>query len=276
MCLLTKIKFILDYYIKSNLHVALCLVFYTILIYYQNGITVNYHEILFIFLATLSAYNFIKYHKIALTKNRPNHVLYKLYFLLTVISIIILTFLGLNISILKKIIVLIAALLVIAYSFPSYKIKSLRNYPLVKILTIGAAWTLISVCFSFFGELEPIILVFYCLSIFLMVSCQMISFEIRDMDIDKNKSKTVVHLFGLQRIKIIGYTILITLSIIIILISLIQKDFISYLSNIIILIVLFFLIFKSNKNQNKFFSSIFVESIPIYWLIIEFLVKIFF
>ena len=109
-----------------------------------------------------------------------------------------------------------------------------------------------------------------------MVSCQMICFEIRDEDIDKNKSKTIVHVFGLQRIKIIGFAILIILSVVIYLISFIEIDFVSYLSNIIILIVLFYLIFKSNKNQTKYFSSIYVESIPIYWLIIEFLVKIFF
>lgn len=275
MCLLTKIKFILNCYIKSNLHVALCLVFYTMLIYYQNGITVNYCEILFIFLATLLAYNFIKYHKLLFTKNRPNYV-FQLFILVTVISLIILSFKVVRISILKTIIVLIACLLVIAYSFPAYKINSLRNYPLVKILTISAAWTLTSVCFSFIGILKPKILVFYCLSIFLMVSCQMISFEIRDEDIDKNKSKTVVHVFGLQRIKIIGYAILIIFSVVIFFISLIEKDSVSYLSNIIILIVLFYLIFKSNKNQTKYFSSIFVESVPIYWLIIEFLVKIFF
>lgn len=276
MCLLTKIKFILNYYIKSNLHVALCLVFYTVLIYYQNDITVNYYEILFIFLATLFAYNFIKYHKLPLAKNRPNYVLYQLFILVAVISLIILSFKVVRISILKTIIVLIASLLVIAYSFPAYKINSLRNYPLVKILTISAAWTLTSVCFSFIGILKPKILVFYCLSIFLMVSCQMISFEIRDEDIDKNKSKTVVHVFGLQRIKTIGYAILITLSVVIFFISLIEKDSVSYLSNIIILIVLFYLIFKSNKNQTEYFSSIFVESVPIYWLIIEFLVKFFF
>ena len=275
MCLLTKIKFILNYYIKSNLHVALCLVFYTMLIYYQNGITVNYCEILFIFLATLLAYNFIKYHKLTFTKNRPNYV-FRLFILVTVISLIILSFKVVRISILKTIIVLIASLLVIAYSFPAYKINSLRNYPLVKILTISAAWTLTSVCFSFMDVLKPKILVFYCLSIFLMVSCQMISFEIRDEDIDKNKSKTVVHVFGLQRIKIIGYAILIIFSVVIFFISLIEKDSVSYLSNIIILIVLFYLIFKSNKNQTKYFSSIFVESVPIYWIIIEFLVKIFF
>lgn len=276
MCLLTKIKFILNCYIKSNLHVALCLVFYTMLIYYQNGITVNYYEILFIFLATLLAYNFIKYHKLLFTKNRPNYALYQLFILVAVISLIILAYKVVRISILKTIIVLIAFLLVIAYSFPAYKINSLRSYPLVKILTISAAWTLTSVCFSFIGVLKPKILIFYCLSIFLMVSCQMISFEIRDEDIDKNKSKTVVHVFGLQRTKIIGYAILIIFSVVIFFISLIEKDFVSYLSNIIILIVLFYLIFKSNKNQTKYFSPIFVESVPIYWIIIEFLVKIFF
>ena len=276
MCLLTKIKFILNCYIKSNLHVALCLVFYTMVIYYQNGITVNNYEILFIFLTTLLAYNFIKYHHLFSTKNRPNYVLHKLFTLVTAISIIILAFKGLRLSILKIIIVLIATFLVIAYSFPAYKINSLRNYPLVKILTISAAWTLISVCFSFIEVLKPKILFFYCLSIFLMVSCQMICFEIRDEDIDKNKSKTIVHVFGLQRIKIIGFAILIILSVVIFLISFIEIDFVSYSSNIIILIILFYLIFKSNKNQTKYFSSIYVESIPIYWLIIEFLVKIFF
>ena len=102
MCLLTKIKFILNYYIKSNLHVALCLVFYTMLIYYQNGITVNYYEILFIFLVTLLAYNFIKYHKLPFTKNRPNYVLYQLFILVAVISLIILSFKVVRISILKQ------------------------------------------------------------------------------------------------------------------------------------------------------------------------------
>ena len=41
------------------------------------------------------------------------------------------------------------------------------------------------------------------------------------------------------------------------------------ISDILISIILIFIIYKTKKNQTKYFSSFWVESVPVYWFIIQ-------
>ena len=94
----------------------------------------------------------------------------------------------------------------------------------------------------------------------------MLPFEIRDLNYDSLKLGTIPQRIGVKRTKIIGIFLLILFF------------FLEYFKNeidtkslTILLIITFvtalFLAF-SNKNQSKYYSSFWVESLPIFWLVL--------
>ena len=99
----------------------------------------------------------------------------------------------------------------------------------------------------------------------------MIPFEIRDAKSDENYIKNSINVYGLQVIKKIGYFILFLILAFVIILDKLNNNFTSQTPLIITLIITAILIRKSTEKQFKYFSSLVVESVPIYWLFLEFL-----
>jgi NADH:ubiquinone oxidoreductase subunit 2 (subunit N) len=102
-----------------------------------------------------------------------------------------------------------------------------------------------------------------------MVSTQMVPFEIRDARLDAHYVKNSVNIYGLKTIKIVGYVLLLSILVFQITNIQINNSFELHFSSLIILIIMTVLIWKSTDNQPKYFSSLVVESIPVYWLIMD-------
>jgi len=47
----------------------------------------------------------------------------------------------------------------------------------------------------------------------------------------------------------------------------------NFLSDIILSFILFFIVYITKKNQSEYFSSFWVESVPVYWLMFCVLLK---
>ena len=99
----------------------------------------------------------------------------------------------------------------------------------------------------------------------------MIPFEIRDAKSDENYIKNSINVYGLQVIKKIGYFILFLILAFVIIFEKLDNNFTSQTPLIITLIITAILIRKSTEKQFKYFSSLVVESVPIYWLFLDFL-----
>ena len=95
-------------------------------------------------------------------------------------------------------------------------------------------------------------------------------FEIRDLQYDESTLETLPQRVGVKKTKIIGVVILV-----LVLLLELFKDLINHnhlLSLGIIMSVLLVFLLNSEKKQSKYFSSFWVESIPILWFgIISFL-----
>ena len=102
-----------------------------------------------------------------------------------------------------------------------------------------------------------------------MVTAQMVPFEIRDARLDAHYVKNSVNIYGLKTIKIVGYILLLLILVFQIINIQINNSFELHFSSLIILIIMTVLIRKSTDNQSKYFSSLVVESIPVYWLIMD-------
>ena len=99
----------------------------------------------------------------------------------------------------------------------------------------------------------------------------MIPFEIRDAITDANFTKNSVNIFGVNKVKRYGYLSLLLVLTLLVIWPLIHDNFKIEFSSLIILIFMIIIIGISKKNQFKYFSSLFVESIPMYWLIFDLL-----
>ena len=272
--LTTKIKSILDYYIDFNFHVSLCAISYILLIYNQTKlsfvITDNFVlDTLFVLTATHFAYNFIKYYEFTVSKNKPIHDFSITFFLPALISFFILIYIFFVFTFTKQVLVVCITFFTIAYTIPFYKKYNLRSYPIIKILTISTSWTLSIVVLPFYQIFDSFQLIYYSVIIFLMVTAQMVPFEIRDARLDAHYVKNSVNIYGLNTIKKVGYILLLSILVFQITKNQINNSFELHFSSVIVLIIMTVLIRKSTYNQSKYFSSLMVESIPIYWLIMD-------
>ena len=272
--LTTKIKSILDYYIDFNFHVSLCAISYILLIYNQTKLSfeITDHfvlDTLFVLTATHFAYNFIKYYEFTVSKNKPIHDFSITFFLPALISFFILIYIFFVFTFTKQVLVVCITFFTIAYTIPFYKKYNLRSYPIIKILTISTSWTLSIVVLPFYQIFDSFQLIYYSVIIFLMVTAQMVPFEIRDARLDAHYVKNSVNIYGLNKIKKVGYILLLSILVFQITKNQINNSFELHFSSVIVLIIMTVLIRKSTYNQSKYFSSLMVESIPIYWLIMD-------
>jgi hypothetical protein len=101
---------------------------------------------------------------------------------------------------------------------------------------------------------------------FLLVLILLLPFEIRDMKYDKQELRTLPQRIGAKRTKIVGYLLVLVFA------GLeFFKDEVSnqtILIKLILVLLLLFALKKTNENQNIYFSSFWVESIPLFYLLI--------
>ena len=270
MGLLTKkFKLLFDYYIHSSLHVSFCVICYIILINLINQIHVNWEDIVFVFFTTFFSYNFIKFNEILISINKPVSPLLKFFFLKALISLVISLYLFFNLSSLKQIFVVIISIITFLYTIPLISNFTLRDNPILKILTVAFCWTTLIVLFPFFGVLDFVNIVYYSFLIFCLVTAQMIPFEIRDMLKDKDLVKTIIHNYGIKYSKNIGYSVLIIALLFTMITGYLSENIVFKNSILIIILITAILVNFSREKQNKYYSSFIVESVPIYWLIVE-------
>ena len=274
--LTTKIKSVLDYYIDSSFHVSLCAICYVLVIYNQNYKTIEisdfiFTDLLFVFTATFCAYNFIKFYEFYLSKNRPFNNFNLFSITLSIIFFLIFLFYFFSYPFFKQIIVLICSLITFAYTIPIYKKYTLRTKPIIKIISISISWSILVVFVPFYEVFDFHYLIYYSVIIFLITVILMIPFEIRDAKSDENYTKNSINVYGLQVIKKIGYFILFLILAFVIIFEKLNNNFTSQTPLILTLILTAILIRKSTEKQFKYFSSLVVESVPIYWLFLDFL-----
>ena len=142
-------KFVLDFYVESSLHVALSVVSLAYISLKLAHEEISFSLLIFIFSSALFAYNFVKYYSIFKSEKIKN-IFYKLIFLITSISLIISTYIFLQLVIIAKIFVFIGAILVLVYSIPiNYRKNNLRNTNGWKIYVVVLTWVLLTVEFLY-------------------------------------------------------------------------------------------------------------------------------
>jgi len=266
------VKRIFNFYIFSNIHVALAVFSLTKITLLAYDIQDNLMPF-FVFSATLSSYNFIRLYRIAAVQGwffefiRTHRKSVLGVSLASVLLVVYLAF-SLNFQTLVALIPfgIFTLFYVIPFPIQKGKFTSLRSLAFLKLFLIAISWAGVTVLIPLLNYditiNQDVILAF--LQRFLFVLVITLPFDIRDMNYDNDSLKTLPQVFGIQKTKRIGlFFLMLFLGIELFKNSITSSQFQLHL--IIALLSLIFL-FRANQNQHKYYSAFFVESLPIVWL----------
>ena len=250
-------------YLKSNIHVSVCLIFYSLTICLKEDVHLTPNYIFLMFLFVFGAYNFTKFNENKFTDKDMSSSKKLIIFYLALfifLSMVILYFFG----IIEQIIFLALSLVTLLYSVPIFEKSSMRKNIVFKLFSVPISWATLIVIFPFFDEMNILKLIYYFIIIFLIIFAQMIPFEIRDFKSDRKHFKNIIDVIGVNNVKKVGYFCIILIFLLSLLMNKNQID----VDILLILIILGIMIKKATKTQRFYYSSFFVESLPLFWFIL--------
>lgn len=265
------LKLLFRFYINSSIHVAFAVVSLTVLTYTQSKLPMSYGLLIFVFLSTITGYNFVKYAPVAKLHHRsltPQLKQIQIFSFIMLLGLIICMFF-VNFKIV--LICLFLGILTLLYAVPIGK-KNLREIYLLKVFIIAFIWAVttyllpfINNSFDWEGWVKNINFQFYERIIWVIML--MIPFEIRDLKFDRKRLKTLISIFGVRTVKFCSIIIMFLLLIHEIYF---QAHYLPWLY-IVIYFSLILAILMANTNQKAFYSSFYVESLPVLWMISSFI-----
>ena len=244
-------KQIFDLYIKSSLHVAFAIFSFVKVVELSLNISSNLFLEVAIFSGSVLGYTVLKYYefwkstKFSLHKNK---------FILGIAIIAFLTFMFCfyQLKVSFQIAFLQIFFLVVFYPF-------LRKFWFLKIAIVSFCVTYVV---SYIPTLDTKMLFFFDtilqFKLFFLICALLIPFEIYDSQHDAITLQTIPQKFGIKKTKYIGYMFLVVFCVLSLLLRYEILDF------VLAIIIGFFIRFSSTKNT-KYYTSFWVESIPILW-----------
>lgn len=269
------LKHIFNFYLDSSIHVALAvfaLSWITLLEFH-----VPYDEVVlsFIFFASISGYNFVKYFGRARFHHRRLTNWLKMIQLFSLFCFLFMCYFSWQLELKTLLIILAFGIVTFLYAIPflpkkmaSERHKNLRDVSGIKVYVIALVWAGVTVVLPLLNNNIPVSvdIVITIFQRFVFIIALMIPFEIRDLTYDSLKLATIPQQIGIKKTKIIGVLLLMVF----LFLELFKVETnVYYLLALLIttFICLLFIIF-SNKNQGKYYSAFWAEGIPIYWLLL--------
>ena len=259
-------KSIFDFYINSSIHVALAVVCLANVSATVSSNSLPSSLLIFIFCSALFAYNFIKFFPFIM--NNKTNKLSRFILIITLLCFLVSIFLFFKLKLLTQIFVLIGGILVFLYSTPFKQEKdNLRNIKGWKVYLVVITWVLLTVGVPFSMTPAFSLNLFFNLLIIegIYIFVSILPFEIRDLAIDAPGLHTFPQRLGIFKTKILGSILLF----IILIYTFLKFGFHSpfSLSTGLCLIILTILLNRSSSKRSKYFSSFWVESIPVFWAV---------
>ena len=260
-----------SFYVFSNIHVALsasCLVLMTL--DYGNSSSLN--TVVFVFCATVLAYNFIQHAEMDRTYPVLAHWTRsssKPLLALNLLMLAGLVYALLNLRWPDIFLLFPFFLLTLFYVYPgTKKFKGLRSLPGLKLFVIALVWAGVTVLFPLsvsgipFGEGEWVVFA----QRFLLILAITLPFDIRDLQLDDEQLATLPQTLGVNNSK---WVALLALSAFVVLF------FVGAYFNpaeryvgLFVAVISAVLVLRSGIYQGRFFSAFWVESIPIAWYLL--------
>lgn len=260
------LKVLFNFYINSSIHVALATVAFLKITQIYFDLTDNYNLIFFTFFSTITGYNFVKYAGVAKLHHRSLTDSLKIIQIFSFISFLAMCYFGLLLELTTLFYAAAFGILTILYAVPvlSGFEKSLREISYLKIVVVAFVWVGFTVIIPLVDAEKSIEYkeFLYAVQRFLILVVLILPFDIRDVKYDAISLQTVPQKIGIEQSKRLGVILLV--------ISLILEYILDTPSSLKTPFMLFFFVtiiflMRSKINQPKYYSSFFVEALPIIW-----------
>ncbi|MDR6846306.1 hypothetical protein [Flavobacterium granuli] len=268
------LKSILQFYINSSIHVALsCFAFVQItqmvfLISGQN--TVSY----FAFWGTIVGYNFVKYEELARGKRLQLRKKLRVIAVFTLGSFIMTGYYFFLLERITQIAAIVFLGLTLLYTLPFFPNKvNARNWAGIKIYIVSFCWVGATVFLPLLnaGVAPSVTMGIVSTQRFILIFILIMIFEIIDLRFDNPNLKTVPQQIGVENTKILGFVLLILFCGLELfnIYGNFNTHFLKLKLNLDIalaIVITLFLTF-ANEKRTKYYTSFWVESLPIVWWI---------
>ena len=270
------LKRILNFYLNSSIHVALAASALTLVTLIELDLKLDKYLLYFVFFSTITGYNFVKYFGVAKFHHRSLAGWLKVIQVFSFMAFLAMCFVALYLELNTLILIGILGVVTFFYAIPvmlpkRYLFddhKNLRQIGGLKVYVIALVWAFTSVYLPVVNEAVSIDadVIILGLQRFCYVLVLMLPFEIRDLNYDSLKLATIPQKIGIKKTKIIGVLLLLLFVLLDYFKDVLKQE--TLLSTVIIALITFVLLMFSNKNQSKYYSAFWVESLPIIWLVI--------
>jgi hypothetical protein len=239
----------------------------------QFDIDYDENSLYFVFYATITGYNFVKYFGVAKFHHRSLARWLKAIQIFSFITFIALCYYTCKLNANTLIIIAILGVITFLYAIPllpkKYFIddqKNLRQINGLKVYVIAFVWCFTTVFLPLVNNNVSIDsdVIITGVQRYIFVIVLMLPFEIRDLNYDNLKLGTIPQRIGVVRTKIMGVLLLIVFMMLEFFKNELTSNAIVTML-IMLFITLLFVIF-SQKNQSKYYSAFWVEALPVVWL----------
>lgn len=269
------LKQILNFYINSSIHVALAVFSLSYITLLEFNISYDKAVLYFIFYASITGYNFVKYFEVTKFHHRSLSTWLKLIQIFSLICFVLMCYYIFRLEKTTMLYVVVFAVLTFLYTIPFIpkrkflnKQSNLRNIGGLKIFLIALVWVGVTVFIPLLNNHFSMdrMVVIVSVQRFLLVIMLMLPFEIRDLQFDSLKLYTIPQNLGVKRTKILGIFLGLLMFVLEFLKRQMSINQIIVLLTILVLTVL--LIWFSREKQGRYYAAFWVEGIPILWLLL--------
>ncbi|MBG6063045.1 hypothetical protein IWX83_002853 [Flavobacterium sp. CG_9.1] len=259
-------KLIIDFYIKGSIHVGLSC--YALVRMTQHMFHISYEDSIahFAFFGIVVGYNFVKYDALARAKKIQMRNELKAIALFSFCCFILVGYYFFQLQRVTQIAAVIFLSITLLYTLPFFPTKrNARNWAGVKIYIVALCWVGVTLGLPILNAEIPITADFYlkCLQRFILIFVLVLVFEIIDLANDDPHLKTVPQQIGVRRTKLLGLLLLLPFYFLEFLKSNFDKN--QLVVNLLLVIMISLFLIFANDKRSKYYTSFWVESIPIVW-----------
>jgi hypothetical protein len=268
------VKHVFNFYLNSSIHVALSVFALTYITLLEFGFPLENNVLYFVFFATITGYNFVKYFGLAKFHHRGLANWLKAIQVFSFFAFLLMCYFGFQLSSTTLFCIAIFGVVTFLYAIPFLpknlfldQQNNLRSIGGLKIYLIGLVWMGVTVCLPIVENGYALIdtdLIITALQRYLYVLVLMLPFEIRDLKYDSLKLSTVPQKIGVKGTKFMGIALLLVFF----LLEFFKDE--THQIKILVLLVLSLVtalfVLKASKSQSVYYASFWVEALPICWL----------
>ena len=252
---------ILKNYISSNLHVTLALWAFCRTIALQQGISIAYSLQLAIVGFGWAAYQYIQiFVPFFIKKITPKPLSFLRFFAAIFLGVFGLMSQPFSVWVVFAFLTFITVL----YALPLKSKKGLRFIPALKIFAVALCWTTLATVSLVALQNELFLLI--GLKALLWMVVLILPFEIRDMHKDASSLKTIPQLLGKQQTKLFGFLLVTVLAVL-------ATKTVMYTpllwAELVTLVILALALFGMHSKRNIYYTSLWIEAIPVLWLVLS-------